>query len=476
LLGWPRSALAQFAYLGAVAVGLALLLVVIAGFRYRWDFPVNPYRERYFFDDSTVHTTDWKVAGVGDVDSDGASDLLVSLPFDPEREDCRMSAWILSGRTGGALLRLTGPQGGFASPGQVAMVGGCSAFGVEPLGERLDAPGPVLALTSFVGSEYRGRVFELALRDRKVVRVYSGMRESENFGWAAACVGDLDGDGARDLVVSSRSSSLVRACSRASGETLWSIASSQIERAEAEDKVEWPSPNWIDEIQSLEDVDGDGVTDVALASPWSASYRGSVFLISGRTGTILSRVDGELETRRGVPSNMIGSPFEAVHDQDGDQIDDLLVGSLTLPSRILSVRTRSWMPLPRPLFRARPAGDVDDDGHEDFVGSERHDWDPEEAVVVSGTDGRVLMRFRPEKGFRFLSGWRAVGDQDGDGREDLAVVSDNELESGWGCYSWSPGFGSVTVYSGRDGSVIRRIDREALQEFARRGIEEWSVQ
>jgi hypothetical protein len=147
------------------------------------------------------------------------------------------------------------------------MVGGCSAFGVEPLGEQLDATGPVLALTSFAGSEVPRPSVRAGASGPEVVRVYSGTRESDNFGWAAACVGDLDGDGARDLgrlvaLFISRSR-----CSRASGATLWSIASSQTERAEAENDAEGPSPNWIDGIQPLEDVDGDGVPEVAIGIP-----------------------------------------------------------------------------------------------------------------------------------------------------------------------------------------------------------------
>jgi hypothetical protein len=88
----------------------------------------------------------------------------------------------------------------------------------------------------------------------------------------------------------------------------------------------------------------------------------------------------------------------------------------------------------------------------------------------------VLLRIRPEPGFRFLSDWRVVGDQDGDGREDLAVVSDHELPSGWGTYQWEPGFGAVTIYSGKDGSVLRRIGRDTLKAAARTGASAWVVE
>ena len=473
MIGWPRGTLAQFAYIGAVGAALGLLLFVILGFRNDWNFPVDPYRERYFFDDSSVHTTDWEAVDVGDVDADGASDLLVSLPFDPETEACRMSAWILSGRTGRGLMRLAISE----HPDSIGVgsVGGCSGFGIEPLGERQDGSGPAVALSSLLDSQSRGVVFDLSLRNRQVVQTHRGEHDWGDFGWAAACVGDLDVDGTDDLVVSSRVRDLVQARSRTTGATLWSLEVPEVERLGADKEITWDVWQWVDEICRIDDLDGDGVSDIGLGSRGAAWYRGSVLLVSGRSGKLLARVDGEPEPRWGVPSTSLGSPLEAIPDQDGDGTRDLLVGALTRPSRILSARSHVWIPLSRSLYRARSGGDVDGDGHVDFVGSEHHFWDPEEIVIVSGIDGRFLRRIRPESGFRFLSDWRSVGDQDGDGREDLAVVSDNELDSWWLSYSWSPGFGAVTVYSGKDGTVLRRVDRDTLIGVARAGVDLWEI-
>lgn len=471
MLAWPRGTLAQFAYLGAVAAGLALFFVIVAGFRNDWSFPVNPYRARYFYDDSSVHSTGWDVCGVGDVDSDGCADLAVISLFDPETEECHETAWIFSGRSGAGIVRLRIGSGPGGCRYRLGMVAGCCDIRIEPIDPFAGDPGPSLALTSIGDSGGRGAVFLLSLRARTVRGVLRGRAEGDDFGWSYAQVGDLDGDGVRDHVGASRGlngldGSVAKAFSGADGAELWSTTPAPAPVPETY------SFDWIESVCAVGDVDGDGRPDVALTRSWGT---GSLVIVSGESGEILGSIEGEFASSPGVPDGSLSGPVERIEDRDSDGLDDLLVGAFAFPSRVLSLRGWSWSSLPHPLHRARSAGDVDRDGKSDFIGSERHFWDPEEVVVASGADGRILHRFRPEPGFRFLSEWRVVGDQNGDTEADFALVSDNELPSGWGSYNWSPGFGAVTVYSGKDGSVLRRIDREALVAASRGWIEEWTV-
>lgn len=190
----------------------------------------------------------------------------------------------------------------------------------------------------------------------------------------------------------------------------------------------------------------------------------------------VSGIDGHLlSTSEGIEQT--GDPIDPVRAGDFDGIRAVVVGSIGQPSRMLSPREPKWFELPRRLYRARAIGDIDEDGTTDLIGPEVPYWAPTEVVVVSGADGQVRFRISTEPGYRFLSGWEGVGDQDGDGCPDFAVVSDDELpKSTWVMSDyWQPGFGAVTVYSGKDGSVLRRVDRDTLIGVARAGVDLWEI-
>jgi hypothetical protein len=199
-----------------------------------------------------------------------------------------------------------------------------------------------------------------------------------------------------------------------------------------------------------------------------------VFLVSGRTGTILS-------ARRRRTRDEAGRAFE--HDgvpvrsrfTTRTAIRSTTCSSARSPAIAHFLRSHALLDaVARSLFRARPAGDVDDDRSRGLRRVRAPRLDPGRPWSSRNGRPRAHCVFAGEGIPLSSARWRAVGDQDGDGREDLAVVSDNELESGWGVTAGAPASARCTVYSGpgRVGDPPHRPgDAQGVREEGDRGVE-----
>ena len=128
------------------------------------------------------------VAGVGDVDGDGADEIAVGARGEKQGGPFSGAAYVISVRTGTRLHRWQGPPNsefGYA----VGSAGDFDADGVPDV---------------FVGAAHE----PVDPKKRGKTTVYSGKDGShlaQEFGYAAVCVGDVNGDGGDDLAVGNHS-------------------------------------------------------------------------------------------------------------------------------------------------------------------------------------------------------------------------------------------------------------------------------
>ena len=380
--------------------------------------------------DSAGDELGWIGRPIGDVDGDGATDVIVSGTQNPPYGSTRGTLRVHSGRSGKLLWRRDGDRGWV-------------------LGTSVEAAGDVDrdGVTDVVaGAPGKGLAIVLSGRDGREIRRLQGDSTEGNFGGAVAAAGDVDGDGYADVIVgASGASARLRGAGRAivfsgkSGARLLTLdgehendgfgsavaggagrllvvgagaaGASHQGRVYIYD-VGKPAPRWIEDADSTGvalggmfvsiagDVDGDGVPDVYasdFANRALGAATGRVYVYSGATGRTLLTLTGE---RAG---EALGTSASRAGDVDGDGRADLAVGS--------------WQ-----------------------FGGEA--WSGGKITIFSGRDGHVIRTITgrvPGETLGFDS--VGIGDVDGDGAVDFLVTSAYSLVNG-------PRSGRVYVVAG----------------------------
>lgn len=209
-----------------------------------------------------------------------------------------------------------------------------------------------------------------------------------------------------------------------------------------------PSENFALWLVNIGDFDGDGAADLAASS--SHALGPGVWLISGRTGSIIKSF--------GPPLHSVDErTLDVVDDADGDGRDDVVILSSNGVS-VLSTATGAviWL-LSHSALSICSVTDIDLDQRRDILVTHDDYADPE---TFSGRTG-LRLRTYPlpwDHGRNFGYQLDDAGDVDGDGSGDF-VISPRDR-------------GRPVIYSGRTAQILVRIPVEGCRVA---GVGDWDL-
>jgi FG-GAP repeat/FG-GAP-like repeat len=380
---WRASAIA--------ALGAVLLVTQAAG---ATGLFVQPTRVLYTLQGTTAPngcTTacfGWAGSELGDVDGDGAGELITSEPF-----TANGSTYVYSGRTGQALYRFDG-----------AVAGAQQGYAIADAGDTNgDRRTDILTTAPGDGA---GHAYVYSGRSGRLLHDLTGTTSGDFFGSAVASAGDVDRDKRADILVGAE---LNGDAGAQTGKVY--IFSGRTGALIRELQVGDAGDHFGSAVDWSKDLNRDGVPDqivgardAGLAGPGNGP--GRVYVFSGRTGRLLFEISPPPSGRN------FGFFFVAgVGDVNGDRTPDVY------------------------------AADFNDASHGPSTGR---------AAVYSGGDGSELLSWVGSAAGEGMGPGREAGDVNHDHRPDLAVGSYNSSEG-------ASAAGKIEIFSGRDGSLLRRI-------------------
>ncbi|MHC4875262.1 MAG: Ig-like domain-containing protein [Planctomycetota bacterium] len=298
------------------------------------------------FGDALVH--------LGDIDGDGVSDIAVGAP----RDDTGGSIDSARGAVHVVLLNTDGTVKGST---RIAsdVNGGPSIADEDQFGASIASPGDldgdgvndllVGAPGDDTAGDQQGAVYVMYLNTDGSVKSSLKIADTSNggpdllpgdrFGESLTSLGDLDGDGVTDVAVGTPGDD-TGGNERGAVHVLFLNADGSVKATQkiahglSGGPVLADNDRFGDALSTIGDLNGDGIEELAVGAPSDSSVEvngGAVYvLFMNADGTVGSEtiIAGETNGGPALPeSSLFGSSLAATGDQNGDGINDLVVGA-----------------------------------------------------------------------------------------------------------------------------------------------------
>jgi hypothetical protein len=348
----------------------------------------------------------WAVSGLADIDGDGVMELINPAPDHDANGSASGRIYVVSGATGAAIpgMTFTGPFAGARLGHAVADAGDVDGDGIHDIAGG--SPGPV-------GTAGRVRIYSGA--DGSMIREVNGELAGDGFGYAVAGLGDTDGDGFGEIAVGApgrdaggSGAGRVYIVSGKDGSVLrFHDGAKAGERLGAG-------------VGPAGDVDGDGAGDVIVGAPRGGDGRGRALVLSGATGLPIVPALSPEATGSTFGEFFVAGCGDVDADGTGDlYVGDYGDSMGYVYSGVDGSRLRT-LDFPGGFGCGRGAGDVDGDGHADIaVGAYLGAGRVNVISGADGSVLRTITSTTPGESFGFDA--VGVGDVDGDGAIDVFV-------------------------------------------------------
>lgn len=246
------------------------------------------------------------VTSLQDVNGDGHSDYAIGAPgYDPGSARNTGAVHVFSGLDGVLLWSAFGAHQSSWFGNSLSSIPDLNGDQVMDL--LVGASGGIGTVSIFSGTT------------GQVLGVLTGESSNDDFGASVASTGDLNGDGSPEILVGAPKWDLGPNRPDAGAVYVFSGSTGKrLHRFNGFFKNGW----FGSKVSGPGDVDGDGVDDIAVGVPQTSnSGKGSVYLISGKSGVLLWSAQG---------SNFqahLGESIAGLEDRTGDGLPDLLVAS-----------------------------------------------------------------------------------------------------------------------------------------------------
>ncbi len=308
-------------------------------------------------------------------------------------------------------------------------------------------------------SSPRGRVYVYSGKTGRLLWTQTGA-PGDNLGTGLEGAGDVNGDGAGDVIAGAPGGNRAYVYSGRDGRVLHTLTGRDA------------GEGFGRSVSGVGDQDGDGVPDLLIGAPSSNAFAagaGRVYLVSGRLGTVLYTLEGAragdafgsivagARRARGAPL-LVGAPGSgpaagASPGAPPSRGRVFVIDGATRRPRFI-INADSTGAALGAMFTSL-VGDVNGDGVADVYASDFADGAAGPATgkiyIHSGVDGALLLRLVGERaGDGFGVGSADLGDINRDGYDDLIVGA-------WQYSRETPSGGRVYIHSGRDGALLRTI-------------------